>query len=86
MSTAQLFFDEGITKQVVAMEPYVSHTAVQRVQNSNDFEFSKDSQSGYDPVISVIPLDEHDIVKGLIGYITLGVDTTAVEKELWSPM
>lgn len=63
----------------MAMEPCASHTAIQRVRNSDDSDFPNASQDGYNPIISVILLGPGDMSKGLIGYITLRVDTTVEE-------
>lgn len=68
----------------MAMEPYSSHTQINRTRNDVDMEFSKGTANGYNPVVSVVPVDENDLTKGLIGYITIGVDTSAIEDEHWS--
>lgn len=63
----------------MSMEPYVSHTQINRTTNAEDTVFPEDLEGGYNPVVSVVPVDEDDLSKGLIGYITIGVDTTAIE-------
>ncbi|KAJ5594142.1 uncharacterized protein N7459_000350 [Penicillium hispanicum] len=76
VSTGPLYFDEDIEQRVMAIEPYTSHTEIQRVRNSDDSNFPNASQNGYNPITSGILLEPGDISKGLIGYITLGIDTT----------
>lgn len=84
VSTGQLYFQEALEEKIMAMEPYASHTQINRTRNDVDMEFSKGTKNGYNPVVSVVAIDENDLSKGLIGYITIGVDTTAVEDEHWS--
>ncbi|CAI7675865.1 unnamed protein product [Penicillium discolor] len=84
VSTGQLYFEEELEKKVMALQPYASHTQINRTQNDVDMEFSKGETNGYNPVVSVVPVDDDDLAKGLIGYITIGVDTTAIEDEHWS--
>ncbi|KAI1358114.1 Intradiol ring-cleavage dioxygenase [Xylaria arbuscula] len=76
VSTGQFFFDEEISAQIMALEPYVSHVEVERTLNSVDGIFIQES-NGYSPVFSVIPADGQDYNNGVIGYITIGVDPTA---------
>ncbi|KAF7539805.1 hypothetical protein G7054_g1898 [Neopestalotiopsis clavispora] len=75
VSTGQLFFNETVSAQIMSLEPYASHTQINRTMNSVDSIFSYDG--GYSPVVSVVPADGVDIRNGMIGYITIGVDTTA---------
>ncbi|KAF3021015.1 hypothetical protein E8E14_011067 [Neopestalotiopsis sp. 37M] len=75
VSTGQLFFNETVSAQIMSLEPYASHTQINRTMNSVDSIFSYDG--GYNPVVSVVPADGVDIRNGMIGYITIGVDTTA---------
>jgi hypothetical protein len=62
----------------MALEPYVSHTEINRTTNAVDSVFSGDTENGYNPIVSVVPADGNDVTKGMIGYITIGVDKTAV--------
>ncbi|KAJ5679041.1 aromatic compound dioxygenase [Penicillium macrosclerotiorum] len=82
VSTGQLYFAEDLEEEIMAMEPYVSHTQINRTTNAQDSVFSQDTDGGYNPVISVVPADGKDVKNGMIGYITIGVDTTAIET--WS--
>ncbi|KAJ5196807.1 hypothetical protein N7449_007286 [Penicillium cf. viridicatum] len=84
LSTGQLYFEEELEKKVMGPQLYTSHTQINRIQNYVDMEFSKGEMNGYNPVVSVVPVDDDDLNKGLIGYITIGVDTTAIEDEHWS--
>jgi hypothetical protein len=83
VSTGQLYFEEKLEEKIMKMEPYASHTQINRTRNDVDMEFSKGAQNGYNPIVSVVPLDENDLSMGMIGYITIGVDTSAIEDEHW---
>ncbi|GAP89514.1 putative protocatechuate -dioxygenase beta subunit [Rosellinia necatrix] len=77
VSTGQLYFDETLSTQIMALEPYSTHTQISRTLNTEDSIFGKGSANGYDPVFSVVPADGSDFTNGVIGYITIGVDPTA---------
>lgn len=79
VSTGQLYFDEALEEKIMALEPHASHTQINRTTNAEDTVFPYDTAGGFNPVINVIPIDGEDVTKGMIGYITLGVDTTALE-------
>ncbi|KAL4910575.1 hypothetical protein BDW74DRAFT_315 [Aspergillus multicolor] len=79
VSTGQLYFTEELEQQIMALEPYASHTQINRTTNADDTVYFQDTVGGFNPVISVVPVDGEDVSKGMIGYVTLGVDTTAVE-------
>lgn len=61
------------------LEPYASHTQINRTTNAEDSVFSSDTDGGYSPIISVVSADGKNVNNGMIGYITIGVDTTAIE-------
>lgn len=63
----------------MALQPYASHTQINRTTNANDSVFSQDTAGGYNPIVSVVPADGQDVSNGMIGYITIGVDTSAIE-------
>jgi hypothetical protein len=63
----------------MALEPYASHTEINRTTNAVDSVFSQDTDGGYNPVVSIVPADGEDVTNGMIGYITIGVDTSAIE-------
>ncbi|KAJ5734907.1 Intradiol ring-cleavage dioxygenase [Penicillium malachiteum] len=79
VSTGQLYFDEALEENIMALEPYASHTQINRTTNAEDSIFPYNTAGGFSPIINVVPVDGHDFTKGMIGYITLGVDTTAIE-------
>ncbi|CAI7594026.1 unnamed protein product [Penicillium glandicola] len=82
VSTGQLYFDEVLSEKIMAQEPYASHTQINRTTNAEDSVFDQDTENGYNPVISVIPVDGNDVTKGMIGYITIGVDKNTPETDL----
>lgn len=62
---------------IMAQEPYVGHTAINRTTNSEDSVYYQGFSNGYSPVIDIVAADGVDITNGMIGYITIGIDTTA---------
>ncbi|KAH8426533.1 intradiol ring-cleavage dioxygenase [Aspergillus melleus] len=81
VSTGQLYFEENLVERIMAEEPYVLHTGVHRVTNGEDHGISRSFEGGFSPMISVVPVDGKDVTKGMVGYITLGVDTEAVQSK-----
>ncbi|KAF2146995.1 uncharacterized protein K452DRAFT_218130 [Aplosporella prunicola CBS 121167] len=81
VSTGQLYFPENVTKTLMKLEPYKSHTEIERVTNEEDHHIGEGRVGGYDPVVNVVPADGENIENGIIGYITMGVDTTDNYKE-----
>ncbi|GAT30076.1 hypothetical protein RIB2604_03300480 [Aspergillus luchuensis] len=79
VSTGQLYFDEALEQKIMSLEPYASHTQINRTTNADDLVFPYDTAGGFNPVVNVVPMDGKDVTKGMIGYITLGVDTSAIE-------
>lgn len=78
VNTGQLYFPEPLEAKLMALEPYASHTQINRTTNAVDSVFSQ-VNNGYNPVVSVEPADGKDVTKGMVGYITIGVDTTTLE-------
>ncbi|TEY28630.1 hypothetical protein BOTCAL_1005g00010 [Botryotinia calthae] len=76
-SIGQLYFDEDVIETILAEEPYASHTEITRLTNAEDNYYPGGFANGYNPVVSIVPADGEDITKGMIGYITIGIDTTA---------
>lgn len=76
VNTGQLYFSEPLSAKIMALEPYASHTEINRTTNAVDTVFSE-VDNGFSPVVSVVPADGQDVTKGMVGYITIGVDTTA---------
>ncbi|CAN8106505.1 unnamed protein product [Discula destructiva] len=79
VSAGQLYFDEALEERIMALEPYVSHTEINRTTNAVDNIFGDSFKGGYNPVISVVPADGVNEENGMIGYITIGVDLNDVE-------
>ncbi|KAK9781166.1 putative Dioxygenase [Seiridium cardinale] len=80
ISTGQLFMAEDLSAQLMALDPYATHTEINRTTNDVDSIFSQESENGYDPTISIVPLDGENVENGVIGYITIGVDGGAKRK------
>lgn len=51
-----------------------------RRRNSEDHTFEEAAQNGFDPTIHITWIDEDDIGKGLVGYLTVGIDGEAAGK------
>lgn len=79
VSAGQLYFDEELEEKVMAIAPYSQHTQINRTTNNEDDLISASFDGGYSPMVSVVAADGEDVLNGMIGYITIGVDTTAVE-------
>ncbi|OLN97383.1 hypothetical protein CCHL11_01035 [Colletotrichum chlorophyti] len=74
VSTGQLFFDEELSQQIMALEPYVSHTEINRTTNAVDSIFAEEQAGNWNPNMVVEPLDGLDVTKGMLAYITIGVE------------
>ncbi|KAF3008357.1 hypothetical protein E8E14_009782 [Neopestalotiopsis sp. 37M] len=73
----QLFFEEDLLNQVYQLEPYSAHLeTLNRTTNAEDSLYSSASGDGYSAVISVSQIGE-TLADGLVGYITIGVNTSA---------
>lgn len=64
VSTGQIYINETLTEQLMALEPYVSHTAINRTTNDEDTVFPKDIVGGYNPVINFVAVDGVDVGNG----------------------
>jgi protocatechuate 3,4-dioxygenase beta subunit len=73
VSTGQIFFDEDLSQQIMALQPYVTHTEINRTVNAVDSIFAAEA-GDWDPAMAVVALDGVDVTKGMVGYITLGVE------------
>lgn len=62
---------------------YASHTQINRTTNAEDSIFSQDTAGGYNPIMSIVLAEGKDVAKGMVGYIIIGVDTTAVGNFDW---
>lgn len=73
----QLFFEEDLLNEIYTYEPYSAHLeTLNRTTNAEDSLYSDASSGGYSAVISVSQLGDN-IEDGLVGYITVGVNSTA---------
>ncbi|KAK0462979.1 protocatechuate 3,4-dioxygenase beta subunit [Desarmillaria tabescens] len=75
-NTGQFFIADDITEYLMSYEPYVSHTEIERTTNAVDSIYSSETVNGWSPELAVIPMDGEDYANGIIGYITMGVDST----------
>jgi len=37
-----------------------------------------DTAGGFNPIVNFVPIQHHDVTQGMIGYITLGIDTRLI--------
>lgn len=81
VSTTQIGINETMSELLMAQEPYVGHTEIERTTNDVDSIFSPMEGSGFDYDMSLVPMDGVDVTNGVIAYITVGVDT-ATKKEM----
>lgn len=80
VSTGQLYFGEGLSQTIMALEPYSRHTQIQRTGNDVDKFIGGSMEGGYSPFVAVEPVDGEDVTKGMVGYVTLGVDTANLSR------
>lgn len=75
-SAGQLPFDETVSQEIMALEPYVGYTEIDHTTNDVNSVFSSGLANDYIPTIDIAPLDGEDtITKDMVGYITIGIDT-----------
>lgn len=77
ISTGQIFIADDLAERLMALEPYVTHNQINRTTNAVDDIFADQARNGWDPTLMVVPLDGENPENGIVGYITLGVDTAA---------
>ncbi|KFY96028.1 hypothetical protein V500_02590 [Pseudogymnoascus sp. VKM F-4518 (FW-2643)] len=70
---------ETLVEKIMALEPYSSHTQINPTINAEDNVYPYNAAGCFRPLIDVIPVDGKDVASGIIGYITIGVGTTAIE-------
>ncbi|KAH8898618.1 aromatic compound dioxygenase [Thozetella sp. PMI_491] len=76
----QLFFDEDLINSVYNLSPYSAHLAtLNRTTNAEAKLFSTVTAGGYSAPISVEQIGD-GISEGLVGYITIGVNSTADDR------
>ncbi|OJJ52459.1 hypothetical protein ASPSYDRAFT_95556 [Aspergillus sydowii CBS 593.65] len=78
VSTGQIFVDEKLGAEIMALEPYASHTEIERVKNEDDGIYTEESSTGAMTILDTEPLDGVDYRNGVVGYITLGIQTTHI--------
>ncbi|KAJ5873146.1 hypothetical protein N7455_003689 [Penicillium solitum] len=78
VSTGQIFIDEALEKQIMALEPYVNHTEIERVKNDADGIYTTESDTGAMTILDTEPLDGVNYENGVFGYITLGIQTSQI--------
>ncbi|OBR02774.1 Protocatechuate 3 [Colletotrichum higginsianum IMI 349063] len=74
VSSGQLFFDEDLSRQIMALEPYIGHTEINRTTNDIDTIFADEFAGSWNPNMVVEPLDGEDVTKGMLAYITIGIE------------
>ncbi|KAJ5663070.1 hypothetical protein N7507_003801 [Penicillium longicatenatum] len=79
VSTRQIFFAEDLEEEIMALEPYASHTQVARLKNVDDVIYTNESYTGAMIIMDFEPLDGKSYKNGVLGYITLGIDTTSIK-------
>ncbi|KAB5589742.1 hypothetical protein CTheo_6816 [Ceratobasidium theobromae] len=80
MHTGQFFFNESLTQQVAALEPYNSNS-VTRLTNEEDQWYAYENAEGYDAVMDVVYAGS-SISDGLVGSIIVGLNTSYTSIEL----
>ncbi|KAF8735953.1 hypothetical protein AX14_001159 [Amanita brunnescens Koide BX004] len=85
----QFFFDDDITEEIVKMHPYVTNPikdTLGRKRNWEDglniFQDSHSPEGEYNPIFK-LELLGGVIRQGLIGYITMGINSSAVLENKW---
>ncbi|KAI4592184.1 hypothetical protein KJ359_011422 [Pestalotiopsis sp. 9143b] len=80
VSTGQIFLAEDLSAQLMAVDPYATHTEINRTTNDIDSIYAGETANGYDPTISIVPMDGENAENGVVGYITIGVDSATKRK------
>ena len=56
VETGQIYFDEKLTEELMAVEPYASHTQIDRVVNDDDGVFAQQVQCMLSPELADIKM------------------------------
>ncbi|KAL5000596.1 hypothetical protein BDV10DRAFT_183367 [Aspergillus recurvatus] len=84
-STGQLYFTEELEKQIMALEPYALHTAVNRTADAANTISFQDTEGRFNAVVGVVPVDGRVLPRGYpVCYVwcsTIAVHTTEVEED-----
>ncbi|KAG8786662.1 hypothetical protein FRC20_004790 [Serendipita sp. 405] len=75
----QMFFTDELSNQVMALSPY-SESTMTRSYNADDSILAQENSAGYSGYVDASLIDESDITKGVLGFITVGVDSTAIHQ------
>ncbi|OCB86632.1 aromatic compound dioxygenase [Sanghuangporus baumii] len=79
--TGQFFFADSFMEQVGNLTPYNTNT-VERLTNDDDAWFAYENAEGYTAEMDIAVTDEGDIMAGVIGSITVGLNLTYSSVEL----
>lgn len=80
VSAGQLYLNETVSQQLMALDSYALHTQINRTTNDIDSTYAQSANgTGYSPVIDIVATDGVDVANGVIGYITIGVVTTDIQ-------
>ncbi|KAK0475789.1 dioxygenase [Armillaria novae-zelandiae] len=69
-NTGQIFLSDDLSEYLMSTEPSIGPPTAE------DVIYAAESVNGWFPELAVIPMDGEDYANGLIGYITIGVDST----------
>lgn len=73
----QLFFEEDLLEEVYNLSPYAAHKeTLNRTTNAEDSLFSSANGDGYSAIIDITQLGD-SLADGLVGYITVGINSSA---------
>jgi hypothetical protein len=70
-----MFFTDELTNEVVALSPYNQNT-MKRTYNAQDSILAQENSNGYTAYVDT-SLIGSDISEGILGFITVGVDSRA---------
>ncbi|KAG8816478.1 hypothetical protein FRC17_000324 [Serendipita sp. 399] len=73
----QMFFTDELSNQVMALAPY-SQTTMTRTYNADDSILAQENSNGYSGYVDTSLLSSSDVSQGVLGFITVGVDSTAI--------
>ncbi|KAH6656871.1 Intradiol ring-cleavage dioxygenase [Truncatella angustata] len=79
----QLFFDQSLITEVEATSPYNTNSQ-SLTQNTADSIAAGEATSEYDPYVDYVYLGD-SVEDGLLGFITIGIDTTADYTDNYTP-
>jgi protocatechuate 3,4-dioxygenase beta subunit len=64
VSTGQIYIDDSIAETLMSIEPYISHSTINRTTNADDSVFDQGFTNGYNPVIDLVAADGVDMRNG----------------------